>query len=257
MIKIYDIDFSCPHDEFMDGLKDYLSNSGNCNMDASSCENATKNGRYMYKIEVTCQDDPNVTTVLFEKNPNNGDILFVPSGLKSFGGTFYKVEHLQDNIKGTDDDTSVALMNYLEVIAKKQKGKFVCCFNKTIICIVNGSTKTAKECIVDANGNVYGAKEVSSVSLLDGSSTLTSYATKLLEWNKERKAEDPDFAAILSDKSTSIQEKYNLIGKYVMMLRAKEEITADEFKDLFIQAGAADGYINDKTLNTIYKLLKN
>lgn len=257
MTKIYDIDFSCPHDEFIDGLRNFLSNHGNSNMTASSVENATRNGKYMYKIEVTCQDDPNVTTILFEKNANNGDIILAPTGFRSFGNTFYKTENLSEDVVATDDDTSTALMMFLEQKAKEKKGKFICKYGShQITCIVGGNTKTAKECIVDSNGNVYGAKEVSTVSLMDGTS-MVSYATKLPEWNKERRAEDPDFAAILADKTTTIQEKYNLIGKYVMMLRVKEEITAEEFKDLFVQAGAADEYVNDKTLSTIYKLLKN
>lgn len=256
MLQIYDIDFSCPHDDFMNGLQSYLYNYGNCDMRAVSTENSTRNGKYMYKIEVTSPNDPNTTTILFEKNSNNGDIIFAPSGFKSFGGTFYKVDSLSDSVEGTDDDTSEALAKYLAETAKLKKGKFVCKLNKLIYCIVNGNTKQAKECIVDSNGSVYGSKEVSTVTLADGTS-MVCYGTKLPEWNKERRIEDPDFAAILTDKTTTIQEKYTLIGKYVMMLRAKEEITSEEFKDLFVQAGAADGYANDKTLSMIYKLLKN
>lgn len=257
-MKIYDIDFSCPHDEFMDELRNFLDNYGNSNMVASSVENATRNGKYMYKIEVKNNDDPNTTTLLFEKNANNGDIVFTPTGFRSFGGTFYKVENLDPSVKGTSDDTSTAIADYLENVAKKQKGKFVCKLNDNkIYCIVNGNLKTAKECIVDSNGKVYGSKDVSAVSLIDTESTMVSYNTRLLDWNKQRKQEDPDFAAILADKTTTIPEKYNLIGKYVVMLRIKDEITAEEFKDLFVQAAIADEYINDRTLNMIYKLLKN
>ncbi len=258
MIKIYDIEFSFPHDDFMDGLRNHLSNYGNCNMNANSVENATKNGKYMYKIEVTNSDDPNVTTVLFEKNANNGDIVFVPSGFGSFGGTFYKTENLAEDIEGTDEDTSIALVDYLEKVAKQVKGKFVCKSDNSnsIVCIINGNSKTGKECIVDSNGNVYGAKEVSSVSLLDGSGTHVSFSTQIGEWNKQRKLEDPVFAAQLNDKTTSMVDKMNYIGRYVVELKAKDEIEAEEFKDIFIQAGLfTSGYSNDKTLSMIYKLL--
>lgn len=256
-MKIYDIDFSCPHDEFMDGLRNHLSNWGNSNMNTTSTEVSTRNGKYMYKIEVTCNDDPNTTTMIFEKNTNNGDIIFATTGLKSFNGTFYTVNNLSDDIKYSDDDTFNAIVNYLDKIAKDKKGKFICkAGSHQIICIVNGNSKQAKECIVDNNGNVYGSKEVSSVSLFDGGD-MVSYNTKLPEWNKQRRQEDPDFASILADKTTTVVEKYNLIGKYLVMLRLKNEITSDEFKDLFVQAGVADGYINDKTLNAMYKLLGN
>lgn len=257
-MKIYDIDFSCPHDEFMDGLRNHLSNWGNSNMNATSTEVSTRNGRYMYKIEVKCNDDPNTTSMIFEKNANNGDIIFAVTGLKSFNGTFYTVTQLSDNTKYTDNDTFYAFTDYITKTAKNKKGKFVYkTHDNQIICIVNGNSKQAKECIIDNNGNVYGSKEVSNVSLFDGSDTMVSYNTKLPEWNKERRREDPDFAAILTDKTTTVVEKYNLIGKYLMMLRLKDEITSEEFKDLFIQAGAADDYVNDKTLNTVFKLLKN
>lgn len=256
MTKIYDIEFSCPHDEFMDGLRNFLSNWGNCNMNANSTENATRNGKYMYKIEVTNPDDPNVTTMLFEKNSNNGDIIFAPTGFRSFGGTFYKIDNLQDDVENTDEDTSRAFVKFLEERAKVSKGKFVCKTDNDVICIVNGNSKGGKECIVDSNGNVYGAKEVSSVSILDGGSTHVSFNTPIGEWNKQRKLEDPEFAAMLNDKTTSTTDKMTYIGKYVVSLKAKDEIEAEEFKDIFIQAGLfTSGFSNDKTLSMIYKLL--
>ena len=255
MIKIYDIDFSYPHDDFINELRNFLNNYGNCNMNVNSIEKATRNGKYMYEIEVTCQDDSNVTTVLFEKNPNNGDIIFAPTGFRSFGGTFYKVGNLTDSIEGSDDDTSIALVKYLSEIAQKSKGKFVYCADDTIGCIVNGNIKSAKECIVDSNGNVYGSKEVSSVSLLDAGGTHVSFNTPIGEWNKQRKLEDPDFANVLNDKTTSTEDKMNYIGKYVVNLKANDEIEAEEFKDIFIQAGLfTSGFSKDKTLNMIYKL---
>ena len=256
-MKIYDIDFSSPHDEFIDEFRNHLNNYGNCNMNVTSTEVSTRNGKYMYKIEVTCNDDPNTTTMIFEKNVNNGDIIFATTGLRSFGGTFYSVDNFSDNVKNTDNDTFNAFVNYLIKSAKSRKGKFVCKTSHQVICIVNGNNKQAKECIVDNNGCVYGSKEVNSVSLIDGNDGMVSYNTKLPEWNKERRKEDPDFAAILTDKTTTITEKYNLIGKYLVAIRLKNEITSEEFKDLFVQAGVADGYVNDKTLNAIYKLLGN
>lgn len=255
---VHDIDFSCPHDEFMDGLRDFLGNWGNGNMNATSVENATRNGRYMYKIEVTNRDDNNVTTMVFEKNANNGDIILVPSGFGSFGGTFHKTEHLQDDVKGNADDTSMAFLKYLEEKAKEKKGKFVAKNNNgSIVCIVNGNSKTAKECVVDSNGSVYGSKEVKSVSLLDGSaSSQVNFNTKIGDWNKQRKLEDPEFAKVLSDANMSMTDKMHYIGKYVMELKLNDEIESEEFKDVFIQAGLfTSGFSSNKTLSMMYKLL--
>ena len=48
----------------------------------------------------------------------------------------------------------------------------------------------------------------------------------------------------------------NYIGKYVVELKARDEIEAEEFKDIFIQAGLfTSGFSGEKTLNMIYKLL--
>lgn len=253
---IYDIDFSYPHDDFMTGLRDFLDNHGNSNMNAVSSEVATKNGKYVYKIEITCKDDPNITSLLFEKNANNADILFLPSGFRSYNGTFYTVTGLSENVQGTDDDTFYAFTLFLESKAKEQKGDLVYKAGNKVVCISKGNTKSAKECIVDSNGNVYGAKEVKNVSLSDGSSASINFNTKIGEWNKERKAEDPNFASVLNDSKLSTIDKMHYIGKYVVELKANEEIEADEFKDIFIQAGLfTSGFSNDKVLNMIYKLL--
>ena len=97
---------------------------------------------------------------------------------------------------------------------------------------------------------------VASVSLLDGGSTHVSFNTSIGEWNKQRKLEDPVFAAKLNDKNTSTIDKMNYIGKYVVELKARDEIEAEEFKDIFIQAGLfTSGFSGEKTLNMIYKLL--
>ena len=61
---------------------------------------------------------------------------------------------------------------------------------------------------------------------------------------------------MLNDKTTSTTDKMTYIGKYVISLKAKDEIEAEEFKDVFIQAGLfTSGFSNDKTLSMIYKLL--
>lgn len=257
MTKIYDIDFSCPHDDFMNGFNSYLSNIGNGNISASSTETATKNGKYVYRIEVENKDTSNKTTLIFEKNPNNADILFAPIGMQSFGGTFYRIENLNQVDEDTEEDSLHATCEYLEQVAKNRKGKLVYKTGYHVSCIINGNQKTAKECIVDSNGGVYGAKDVSKVDITGtGSSTHVSFSISLGEWNKQRKLEDPDFAAALTDSQTSTTDKMNYIGKYVVSLKAKEEIEATEFRDIFIQAGLmTSGFSTDKTLNMIYKLL--
>lgn len=252
MAQIYDIDFSVPHDDFMKSFNNHLNNWGNQNMRSTSIEQSTKNGKYMYKIEVTNSDDNNKTTMLFEKNANNGDILFVPSGFSSFGGTFYKQEDVTDSME-REDDTMEATLLFLEQEAKRVKGKFIAKKNKSIYCIIEGNSKQAKECIVDSNGNVYGSKDVSTTSMVGEAFTM-NFDTNIGDWNKQKKAEDPDFAKVLNDKAIPMLDKMDYIGKYVIGLKSQDEIESKEFKDIFCQAGLLSSGFQDKTLNTIYKL---
>lgn len=258
-MKIYDIDFTYPHDKFIADMEQYRDDENfNSDIVINSSEEVTRNGKHIYKFEVKHRSDGNSMTIYFEKNPNNGDVLLVPSSFRSLNETFYKIENLKD---GTDyeDNASALVTNYLQHLAEQTGGKYVSETNAgRIICIVGGKSKGAKKCVVDTSGNVYGAKEVEQISL-DGNTTggmFVNYKTKLADWIKDKKLEDPNLAAVLSDQSTTLGEKYTSVGKYVMALRIRDEITSDEFKDLFVQAAAADGYVNDTTLSSIYKLLK-
>lgn len=258
-MKIYDIDFSYPHDRFVADMEEYRDdNNFSSEIVISSSEESTRNGKHMYKFEAKHKTDGNSMVIYFEKNPNNGDIILLPSSFRSLNETFYKEENLKD---GTDynDTSSNLVLSFLDHLAKEVDGKFVYETHAgTLNCIIGGKQKSVKRCVVDSNGNVYGAKEVEQISL-DGTTTgsvYTSYKTKLPEWIKDRKLEDPNLAVVLSDPSTSLGEKYTSVGKYIMALRMRDEITSDEFKDLFVQAAAADGYVNDTTLSSIYKLLK-
>lgn len=135
MSKIYDINFSSPHDEFMKSFQNHLDGWGNSNMTCSSTESATKNGKYMYKLEISNSDIDSRTTLLFEKNGNNGDILLVPSGFQSFGGTFFKHETTDSGVEDTTDDTLWASINFLGDFAKQKKGTFVASTPRGVISI--------------------------------------------------------------------------------------------------------------------------
>lgn len=251
MTKIYDIDYSSPHDEFMKNFQNHLDNWGNGNMHSSSIEQGTKNGKYMYKIEVKNDDVDSRTTLLFEKNSNNGDIMLVPTGFQSFGGTFFKHETTDSDVIDTPDDTMWASIEFLATMAKNKKGKLVASTPKGVVCVVDGNSKQAKECIVDSNGNVYGSKEVSVTSVL-GDVTV-QFKTPIGDWIKMKKAEDPKFATIANDKSLSMTEKMNFVGKYLIAARNSDEIDSEEFRDIFHQAGLLG--FTDPTVSSIYKLI--
>jgi len=253
MAKIYDIEFSCPHDEFMQGFSNYLSNWGNSNIDCSSTEQGTKNGKYMYKIEVNNKDVSSKTTLLFEKNANNSDIMFVPTGFQSFGGTFYKHESTEQNLD-SDDDTLYASICYLEELAKQKKGMFAATTEHKTICVVNGNSKGAKDCLVDSNGNVYGAKDVKNVYLGASIGNISvQFNTPIGQWIKQKKLDDPMFDQQMSNTSLSTSDKMNFIGKYLITARSNDEIDSEEFKDIFHQAGLL-GFTDQAVLN-IYKLI--
>lgn len=253
MSKIYDIDFSAPIVDFENRFNDYLKHYGNGDMTMNKVEQATRNGKYVYKFTITSPNDSNETTVIFEKDASTGNVNCVPSGFGSFGGTFYK----QSNLSGTtyiDDDTFVALMGFLHTEAKLLNGVCVTEHDGHVACTVNGrDVSGAKLCVV-ANGKVYGAKDVKLTDMVTAGSVAVHYNTALGPWMKERRAEDPQLDKVVSDKSIPMEEKMYFVGRYLVQLRGQEMIEADEFKDLFAQSAALDGFAKDQTLRTIYKL---
>lgn len=253
MSKIYDIDFSAPIADFENRFNDFLKHYGNSDMTMNKTEQATKNGKYMYKFTITSSNDPNETTVLFEKDASTGDVNCVPSGFGSFGGTFYKQSNLSDTTD-IDDDTFVALAGFLHTEAQLLSGLCVTEHGNHVSCTVNGkNVSSAKLCVV-ADGKVYGAKDAKITDMVTAGSIAVHYNTPLGPWMKERRAEDPQLDTIVSDKSIPMEDKMYFVGKYLVQLRGQELIEADEFKDLFAQSAALDGFVKDQTLRTIYKL---
>jgi hypothetical protein len=253
MSKIYDINFSAPIADFENRFNDYLKHYNNCDMSMSKAEQATRNGKYVYKFTVTSSSDPNETVIIFEKDASTGNVNCVPSGFGSFGGTFYKQTNLSDSTD-IDDDTLLATINFLQTEAKLLNGLMVAEHRDSVRCIVNGKDiNNAKHCIV-AGGKVYGAEDVKLTDMVTAGSVAVHYNTPLGPWMKERRAEDPQLDIAVSDKSVSMEDKMYFVGKYLVSLRNQEQIEADEFKDLFAQSAALDGFVKDPTLRTIYKL---
>lgn len=252
MSRIYDIDFSAPIADFENRFSDFLNHYCNCDMAVSKSEQATRNGKYVYKFTITTPADGNETTVIFEKDASTGDVICTPIGFGSFGGTFYKQTNLSDTTDA-DDDTLLALMIFLHTEAKLLKGLCITSHGDMVRCTVNGKDVGGKECIV-AGGNVYGAKDAKITDMVTAGSVAVHYDTPLGPWMKERRAEDPQLDAVVSDKSIPMEEKMYFVGRYLVQLRGQEVIEANEFKDLFAQSAALDGFAKDQTLRTIYKL---
>ena len=253
MPKIYDIDFSAPIADFENRFNDFLKHHGNGDMNMSKAEQATRNGKYVYKFTVASPNDPNETTIIFEKDAATGNVNCVPSGFGSFGGTFYKQSNLSDTTDSSDD-TLLAVMSFLHTEAKLLNGLCVTANEYIAQCTVNGrEVSGAKMCVV-AGGKVYGAKDVKLTDMVTAGSVAVHYNTPLGPWMKERRAEDPQLDAVVSDKSIPMEDKMYFVGKYLVQLRGQELIEADEFKDLFAQSAALDGFVKDQTLRTIYKL---
>lgn len=253
MSKIYDIDFSAPIADFENRFNDFLKHYCNCDMVMSKAEQATRNGKYVYKFTVTTPNDANETTIIFEKDAATGNVNCVPSGFGSFGGTFYKQTNLSDSTN-SDDDTLAAVMIFLHTEAKLLNGLCVSEHEDCVRCTVNGrDINNAKRCIV-AGGKVYGTKDAKITDMVTAGNVTVHYNTPLGPWMKERRAEDPQLDAVVSDKTIPMEDKMYFVGKYLVQLRGQEMIEADEFKDLFAQSAALDGFVKDQTLRTIYKL---
>lgn len=253
MSKIYDIDFSVPIADFENRFNDFLKHHGNGDMTMSKVEQATRNRKYVFKFTVSSPNDPNETVIIFEKDAATGNVNCVPSGFGSFGGTFYKQTNLLVSTND-DDNTLVAVMIFLHTEAKLSNGLCITEYKNSVRCTVNGrEINNAKRCIV-ADGKVYGAKDVQITDTVTAGSVAVHYNTALGPWMKERRTEDPQLDAVVSDKTIPMEEKMYFVGRYLVQLRGQELIEADEFKDLFAQSAALDGFAKDQTLRTIYKL---
>lgn len=244
-LQIADIEFSMPEQDFKNAFQEQIDNySDHMNYQIKTLR--TKYGNTMYKISVDNGNNSSIDIVA-EQDVVTGDVHFHPVKLANFNESFYSV-HYDDDIAGSSADPCMFICYALRNICIEQKGNFAYVDpNGDTVLIKEGSHKRgATLAIVDDDGAVYSSYGAKSVK---AASENISFEVKkpIAEWLQE----NPNVAAAI--QTLSLDQKMNYIGKYLIQLRTNDEIDAEEFMDVFCQAGLIG--FTDKTVANIYKLL--
>lgn len=246
-VQIMDINLTMPLSEFEKELQVETVNYPET-MKYTLNPVSTKRGKNMYKLVVE-SDDGSTFTFIAEQDAANGNIICHPLIMQSINNSFYQVQYNDPDIAGTPEDPGIFFCVALDNIACRKKGTFayVTPNNKRIIS--NGLTKSVRSiALVDNDGNVYacdGAKKLKG----DTEDVDFSVNQPIGEWLNEHR-EIQDAIAPLS----SLNDKANYIGKWLIQAKVNDDIDSDEFMDIFRQAGLLLGY-TDSSIANIYKLL--
>lgn len=244
-LQIADIELSMPEQDFKNAFQEQIDNySDHMNYQMKTLR--TKYGNTMYKITVDNGNNSSVDIVA-EQDAVTGDVHFHPIKLSNFNESFYSV-HYNDDIAGNSEDPCMFICYALRNMCIAQKGNFAYVDpNGDITLIKEGSQKRgAALAIVDGDGTVYSSYGAKSVK---AASENISFEVKkpIAEWLQENR----DVAVAI--QSLPLDQKMNYIGKYLIQSRTNDEIDAEEFMDVFCQAGLIG--FTDKTVANIYKLL--
>lgn len=244
-LQIADIELSMPEQDFKNAFQEQIDNySEHMNYQMKTLR--TKYGNTMYKITVDNGNNSSVDIVA-EQDAVTGDVHFHPIKLSNFNESFYSV-HYNDDIAGNSEDPCMFICYALRNICIAQKGNFAYVDpNGDITLIKEGSQKRgAALAIVDGDGTVYSSYGAKSIK---AASENISFEVKkpIAEWLQENR----DVAVAI--QPLPLDQKMNYIGKYLIQSRTNDEIDAEEFMDVFCQAGLIG--FTDKTVANIYKLL--
>lgn len=245
-LQIVNIDLKIPTQIFETELQDAIDNYHE-HMSYMLKPMSTRQGKTMYKVTVD-NGDTSELHIVAERDDVSGDIIFHPLKLSNMNESFYEFSGDPD-VLGGSEDPCVFFCHAMSHMCQKHKGDFayIGTDGKPYI-IKNGTqTKAAAVALVDGDGNVYScanAKNIKSAS----ESVDFSVQKPIGEWLGENPEVQREVA-----KLTTITDKMNYIGKYLINARIKEDIDADEFMDIFRQAGVI-GFSEPSVIN-IYKLL--
>lgn len=244
-LQIADIELSMPEQDFKNAFQEQIDNySDHMNYQMKTLR--TKYGNTMYKITVDNGNNSSVDIVA-EQDAVTGDVHFHPIKLSNYNESFYSV-HYNDDIAGNSEDPCMFICYALRNICVAQKGDFAYVDPNGDITLIKegGQKKGAALAIVDGDGTVYSSYGAKSVK---AASENISFEVKkpIAEWLQENR----DVAVAI--QSLPLDQKMNYIGKYLIQSRTNDEIDAEEFMDVFCQAGLIG--FTDKTVANIYKLL--
>lgn len=245
-LQIASVELEMPLLDFETALKDCIANYSH-SMNYSIKSLKTKHGKSMYKLVVDNGDNSNVEIVA-EQDDINGNICFHPLKLANMNESFYKYYHDDSDIIGQSDDPCMFLCSAMSTICRSNKGSFACIdpSGRTTL-IKDGSDKKCVSIgLIDSDGVIYssaGAKGIKGASE-DSNFTVNK---PIGEWLSE----NPEVQRAIAQ--LPLTDKMNYIGKYLITAKLNEEIDADEFTDIFCQAGIFG--FSDQSVLRIYKLI--
>ena len=245
-LQIASIELKMPVQDFETALQDCIDDYHE-DMDYTMKSMRTRHGKNMYKITIDNQQSSTIE-IVGEQDDVSGDIYLHPFKLSNMNDSFYKVNCIDANISGTDIDPSMFFCHAMSIICKKQKGSFAYIDAKGKVTIIkDGSEKRGSSiALVDSDGNVYSCVGAKSVKGVTDSADFT-VRKPINEWL----GENPEVQIAIA--KLPLADKMNYIGKYLINAKLNEEIDADEFTDIFCQAGIF-GFTEPSVLN-IYKLI--
>lgn len=245
-LQIANIDLKLPVQTFENALQDAIDNYSEP-MQYTLKPTSTRMGKSMFKLTI---DNTNGSElhVIAERDDASGDIIFHPLKLSNMNESFYDF-HGDHDIEGEDEDPCMFFCYAMSNMCQTHKSSFAYINTKGVpVVIKDGShVRGISVALVDGNGNVYscaGAKSVKGAT----ESVDFSVQKPIGDWLSENPEVQREVA-----KLPSLTDKMNYVGKYLINARIKEEIEADEFMDIFRQAGVL-GFSEPSVIN-IYKLL--
>lgn len=246
VLQIASIDLKLPVQVFENELQDAVSNWSEP-MYYELKPMSTRMGKSMFKLVVK-NDNSDELEVIAERDDASGDIIFHPLKLSNYRNSFYVYSGNHD-IEGEQEDPCMFFCWAMSRICQNHKSGFAYIDTKGQPFIIkNGShLNHPTVALVDGDGNVYSTTDAKTVR---GASESVDFSVQkpIGEWLNENAEVQREVA-----KLSSITDKMNYVGKYLINARIKEDIDADEFMDIFRQAGVI-GFSEPSVMN-IYKLL--
>jgi len=245
-LQIASIDLKLPVQAFENELQDAVSNWGEP-MRYELKPMSTRMGKSMFKLIIT-NDNSDELEVIAERDDTSGDIIFHPLKLSNYRNSFYVYNGSQD-VEGEQEDPCMFFCWAMSRICQNHKSNFAYVDTKGQPFVLKKGSHVSgvTVALVDGDGNVYscaGAKSVKGAS----ESIDFSVQKPIGEWLNENPEVQREVAQL-----TTITDKMNYVGKFLINARIKEDIDADEFMDIFRQAGVI-GFSEPSVMN-IYKLL--
>lgn len=251
MLEIATIDIKCPLQKFNQEFTEYVDN-WHCDDFSFKTETVTSaKGNQMFLTILTNPNSGELKIVAQLEN-NGQDIHFTNIKLKSYNNG-YCIYSLHDSAyEGTDEDPSELMGEFLVKLAIMQKGSIAIRIpsSSNANIISDGKTKSYEGlAFIDSDGKVYAPDKITTISSFSDKNDGKIVVNKPIgEWISSI----PELTEELKNHS-SVNQKMDCIGKYLISKKLSDEIDSDEFMDIFMQAGVFG--FSDPNVSSIYKLL--